>query len=144
MAIVSTDDGRMPFVEEGSRMPVVLERQKRLVDTVDISGWLKAWEIDVAIIEWVHAMPRQGVSSSFTLGRAAGAVEALAMVHAHRVEWVTPKRWKGHFSLSSDKQLSLDKAKRVFGRSFNWTKKADDGIAEAALMCQWFLDTRGK
>ena len=35
------------------------------------------FDIDISIIEKVHAMPRQGVTSSFQFGRSFGALETL-------------------------------------------------------------------
>jgi len=144
LAVVSTDVGRLPYIEEACRMPTVKVRSKTLVDSDELFKWLMAWPIDAAIIEWVHAMPRQGVSSSFSFGRSTGAVEAVAMLVTKRVEFVSSTQWKKHFGLSSSKQASIDLARRLFGKSYTWDKKADDGIAEASLMCRWFLDKQAR
>lgn len=142
LAIVSTDKHRPPIVEEAVRMPMWRERTKKLVDARSIDEWVSAWEPEVAVIEWCHSMIGQGVSSSFSFGRACGAVEAVAMVHAGRIDWVSASVWKKHFGLTSSKQASLDLAKRVYGSSWRWHKKVEDGIAEAALLCQWYLDKK--
>ena len=42
--------------------------------------------------------------------------------------------------LSSDKQQSLDMARIKFGENEMWNVKANDGIAEAALLCLLYLD----
>ena len=125
-------------------MPTVKVRSKTLVDSDELFKWLMAWPIDAAIIEWVHAMPRQGVSSSFSFGRSTGAVEAVAMLVTKRVAFVSSTQWKKHFGLSSSKQASIDLARRLFGKSYTWDKKADDGTAEASLMCRWFLDKQAR
>ena len=100
----------------------------------DVIGWV--------IIEAVHAMPRQGVSSSFSFGRSTGAVEALALAHFERVDWVSPRVWKQHFGLGSEKRASLDTATLLFGQHLKDFILADDGIAEAALIARWFIDVR--
>jgi hypothetical protein len=58
------------------------------------------------------------------------------------VNWVTPQKWKKHFSLSSDKAASLDRARLEFGASSLWTVKANDGIAEAALIALYWHRSR--
>ncbi len=48
------------------------------------------------VIEQVHAMPRQGVTSSFTFGLYTGAAQAL-LYHMFQSppEMIPPSRWKG-------------------------------------------------
>ena len=121
-------------------MPTFQERNKTLVDGNALLEWLSPWDLDQTVIEWVHAMPRQGVSSSFSFGRSTGAVETVARCRSPRTHWVAPALWKKHFGLSSDKGASLDKAKSVFGDTFTWAYKTQDGIAEAALMTRWYVD----
>jgi Holliday junction resolvasome RuvABC endonuclease subunit len=125
---------------DGYRMPTMKLRGKTLVDVVHLDSWLSLWAFDTAVIESVHAMPGQGVSSCFSFGRATGAVEALTMLIADKQVWVAPQAWKKHFGLAKEKQASLDLARMRFGTAFKWTKKADDGIAEAALMVLYWLE----
>ena len=128
-------------IVSGTRMPTFEHRGKKLVSPNGIMAWVGNIKIDAIIIERVHAMPKQGVSSSFTFGRSTGAVEAICgMILQGQLNWVSPQVWKKHYGLSSNKQASLDAAATAFGESFTWTKKADDGIAEASLMALWFID----
>ena len=132
--------GQLTRIEAGIRMPTMQHRGKKLVDGKQMIEFLLRWDVDVMVCEWVHAMPRQGVTSAFSFGRSTGAVEALGLFWAGRAEWVSPQVWKKHYGLSKDKQASLDLAQQKFGDDFVWRKKADDGIAEAALIAHWFLD----
>lgn len=127
---------------KGTRMPIVKIRGKAQVDARAVVRW---WDdclvpFDVAVIEAVHAMPRQGVSSSFQFGRMLGGIEALIYSTGARVDYVTPASWKKAMGLSSDKQASIDAAKIQFGSAADWmiTCKADDGIAEAALIAAYW------
>jgi crossover junction endodeoxyribonuclease RuvC len=142
LAVVEYKPGELPVILGGIRMPTIMERTKTLVDGNTILLWVKPWHIDLTVLEWVSAMPKQGVTSSFSFGRATGAVETVARYKGDRVEWVSPAMWKNHFGLSKDKRASMDKAAHLFGESFEWTRKADDGIAEAALMTHWFVDKK--
>jgi crossover junction endodeoxyribonuclease RuvC len=130
------------IIESGMRMPTVRCGKKKIVDAREINLWLiEVPRIDVAVVESVHAMPKQGVSSSFSFGRNTGAVESLALIHARVVNWVTPQLWKKHFGLSKIKKESIILAQEIYGTRFYWDRLADDGVAEAALMAQWYLDT---
>ena len=130
---------------KGTRMPVVEMRGKKQVDARGVFDW---WgdclvPFDVAGIEAVHAMPRQGVSSSFQFGRMLGGIEALVFSVGRPVHYVTPAAWKRAMGLNSSKQASIDAAKVMFGSAADdlLKRKADDGIAEAALIAEYW---RGK
>lgn len=127
---------------KGTRMPVVKIRGKAQIDARAVVSW---WDdclvpFDAAVIEAVHAMPGQGVSSSFQFGRMLGGIEALVYSTGARVEYVAPASWKKAMGLSSDKQASIDAAKIMFGtRADELLKhKADEGIAEAALIAAYW------
>lgn len=47
-----------------------------------------------ATIERVHSMPAQGVTSTFTFGHAAGAVEGVLAGIGVEAKLVTPQAWK--------------------------------------------------
>ena len=96
---------------------------------------------DVAIVEQVGVMPRQGISSAFSFGWSTGAAvtAAAASCQSEEVVRVTPAKWKGWYGLSSDKRASLELANAYWPDEM-WKVLANDGIAEAALMCQWYVD----
>jgi len=132
---------------KGTRMPIVKVRGKAQVDARIVLEW---WgdcltPFDAAVIEAVHAMPRQGVSSSFQFGRMLGGIEALVSAVGKPVHYVTPASWKKAMGLSSEKQQSIDAAKVMFGADADrmLRYKADDGIAEAALIAAYWRDKVG-
>ena len=51
---------------------------------------------DRIVIEKVHAMPGQGVTSMFNFGYGYGALVALSSVSNARLILVTPQTWKKH------------------------------------------------
>lgn len=120
----------------GTRMPIIKIRAKAQLDARAVLEWWCVADFDVAVIEAVHAMPRQGVTSSFQFGRMLGAIESLVFSVGVPVHYVTPAAWKRAMGLSSDKQQSIDAAKLRFGAAADalLKHKADDGIAEAALI----------
>lgn len=123
------------------RMPIIQHGKRKLVDTAKLDHFFKPDHADQLLfcIEQVSAMPSQGSVSGFNFGRAAGAVEGWALSYGVPVQFVTPQKWKKDLNLSSDKQQSLDRAKLEFGQLKIWDVKANDGIAEAALIALWHL-----
>lgn len=96
------------------------------VDRQDIQG----------VIESVHSMPGQGVSSSFKFGIAFGM--AIAIMERINCPWmlVTPQKWKKEMGLTSDKDLSLNMARELWPEA-PLARKMDNGRAEALLMAEW-------
>ena len=137
-------NGKTPTLLKAMRTPVLFFKKKKVIDVASIMIELQDLAIDIAIIEQVHAMPKQGVSSSFQFGRSYGAAEACCQLLAPKVEYVSPAVWKKAMGLGSEKQSSLDMAKLTFGRNELWNVKANDGIAEAALLCIYLVDKFNK
>jgi crossover junction endodeoxyribonuclease RuvC len=154
MIIIGIDPGQtggVAVLEDGKfsagiRMPILQQGKRKMLDSRELFRWYRQIVPTYRgtpplefVIEQVSAMPRQGVTSSFSFGRITGGVEAWAMSYGLPVHWVTPQVWKKSMQLTSDKQLSLDRAKLEFGDLAPWRVKANDGIAEAALIALWHL-----
>ena len=149
MSILAIDPGQtgglviVDFYQEGPRirtalpMPLTTVNQKKALDIRAVLEWLPVISsIDVGVIELVHAMPKQGVSSSFQFGRMFGAAETVIYL-LDKQAYVSPRTWKKALNLSSDKHASMDLATRIFGKKAAmrwWPLKKDEGIAEAALI----------
>ena len=90
------------------------------------------------IIEQVHSMPGQGVSSTFKFGKnfgiAIGVVNALHLP----LERVTPQKWKQQFQLTGkDKDASRHKATELWpSMAARWKLKKDNGLSDAALIAE--------
>ena len=112
---------------------------KKIVDTKLLYESISAFKIDISIIEKVHAMPRQGVTSSFQFGRSFGSLETLAYLLSQRVDYVAPAVWKKYLGVGSSKKDSLDMARLKFGKNEVWEKKTNDGIAEASLLVLYWI-----
>jgi crossover junction endodeoxyribonuclease RuvC len=94
-----------------------------------------------AIVEDVHAMPKQGVTSMFNFGYNKGWIMGLLYANAIPTELVSPQKWKKIFSLNGEKQKSIERAKQLFPcvslLATPRCKKAHDGLAEALLMAEY-------
>jgi len=139
ISIVETKKNKLPKIVFFLKMPIISMYGKKIIDTKKLFASIKLFEIDVSIIEKVHAMPRQGVTSSFQFGRSFGAIEALAYLLAKRVDYVAPVVWKKYLGIGASKQDSLDMARLKFGNNEIWEKKTNDGIAEASLLALYWI-----
>ena len=144
LAIVESNNNFLPKIIWASKMPVVNIYGKKIIDVMKVSVALQEHSIAVTIIEKVHAMPRQGVSSSFQFGRSFGGIEALSYIYTQRVDYVPPAVWKKSLGLGSSKKDSLDLARLKFGKLNYWDLKSNDGIAEAALLALFWIEKHQK
>ena len=116
---------------------------EQLVDTIKDIAYLKnVLNVDsICILEHVHAMPKQGVSSTFNFGMNFGFIQGVLKAYGIPYELVTPQKWKKEFSCTSDKNTSIDVCKRLFPKvnlkKTERCKKDHDGMAEALLMAEY-------
>ena len=91
--------------------------------------------IECAVMEEVHAMPKDGPVQAFTFGYANGLIKGMLTAYNVAVQMIAPADWKKPFGLSSDKNRSRLVASRFFPKDdAQWSRKMDDGRAEAALL----------
>lgn len=95
----------------------------------------------ICCLEHVHSMPKQGVASSFNFGMNFGWIQGVLQALGVRYELVHPQKWKKEFSVTKDKNTSIEVCKKLFPsvslkRAEN-SKKDDDGFAEALLMAEY-------
>lgn len=111
------------------------------VDVATLAQRIRQMSPDVAVIERVGAMPKQGVSSTFRFGTAYGSVRGVVAALGVPVHLVSPTTWKRHFRLSADKEESRALALRLWPDSGHFSRKKDHGRAEAALIARWGAET---
>ena len=136
--------GGIAFIEQGvvhsvERAPVYKVKEgktvKRYLDCFTILCMLHKYSPSHVYIEKQQAMPNQGVSSTFRTGFGYGIY--IGMLVATEIEYtiVSPRKWKKHYNLSSNKDESRQKASDIFpDASHLWQQKNQDGLAEAALI----------
>ena len=107
---------------------------------IELDGIAQEYEC-ICYLEHVHAMPKQGVSSTFNFGMNFGFIQGVLKAYEIPYELVTPQKWKKEFSCTSDKNTSIEVCKRLFpGVNLKATercKKDHDGIAEALLIAEY-------
>jgi len=109
-----------------------------MVDADGLAWLLTQWAPDEAIIEDVHAMKGQGVSSMFRFGKGAGIiVGVLAGLRIPR-RFVSPQRWKSHYGLGKEKENSRRLAIERFPTfAEQLRRKHDHQRAEAMLIAHY-------
>jgi crossover junction endodeoxyribonuclease RuvC len=126
-------DGR---AESCGDMPVSGEGAGRRVAASVLRGYVHNAVPELAVVERVGAMPKQGVASMFRFGMAYGAALAVPAVLGIAVELVEPSAWKRHFKLiGKDKEASRQKALDLCPDLAGLLRrKMDHGRAEAILI----------
>jgi hypothetical protein len=82
-------------------------------------------------------MPKQGVASTFKFGTAYGALLAVTALCEIPTHLVSPRKWKTHFALDSDKEKSRALAIRLWPGCGFFSRVKDHGRAEAALLARY-------
>ena len=101
-----------------------------------VSDW-QPLEITAAWVEQVHAMPKQGVSSTFTFGMGYGAILGALGALGIPVHHVTPQHWKRTQRVTKDKASSRQRATELWPEQSSWFRLVKhDGRAEAALIAR--------
>lgn len=121
-------------------MPVVKDAKtdKTRLDEKGIVKLIKRHEYYTrfAVLEKVHAMPKDGPVQAHRFGDATGFVRGVLNGRFIHVVQTLPSVWKPLMNLSHDKADSLKKAREMFpSQATNYfSLKKHDGRAEAALL----------
>lgn len=153
MRIVGIDgglDGGLTLLVEGK----VVEREvmpavgdgKRDLDLNRIVWLLEQWAPDHVVFELAHPMPRQGASSTFTIGRCFGMVQGVLAALALPTTLVRARDWQRELFAGlpfhgDTKRASVQTAGRLWP-AVNWRasercRVAHDGLTDSALIAEW-------
>ena len=125
-------------------MPTLYIMKRKQVDGKALTRFFKPIShiIEMAIVEDVHAMPEQGVTSTFRFGYSAGIIMGVLQALGIKTLRVKPSAWKQALGLSRDKAESLSLATKLFPKYKSYFKRAkDDGRAEACLIAHFGMNT---
>lgn len=138
-AIVVLQSGAHPEPIEWMRMPTIKVGKSARVDAAAVRAFLSEYDIGHAYIEKVHAMPGQGVSSTFAFGHAAGVVEGVIASLFIPFTLVTPQSWKKRAGLiGADKDAARSRAIQLWPRWTALNKKGEgQALADAALIARF-------
>lgn len=118
------------------KMPVIKNGTKSVLDLPAIVELMETHRPVFAVLELVHAMPRQGVVSTFTFGQGYGAIKGILAAMRIGYEEITPQKWQrailNGIPVSLGKQRSVAFCSQRFGGS-----KLSDGQADAVCLSLW-------
>mgnify|MGYP003664173614 FL=1 len=145
--------GAVAFLKNGKYlngvdMPIISKGSGSVKNEVNPSALLAFLKTNCPVdedvlvaLERVNAMPGQGVSSVFSLGDSFGTARSCVAACKYELTYVTPRTWKKHFNLTSDKEMCRAAAVKMFPEAELFLKKHADR-AEALLMARWLHDQR--
>jgi crossover junction endodeoxyribonuclease RuvC len=135
LAMLDTDLDALVVCDMPSVLIKVGRHHRRQISEFWLADVLRVYAPDEAWIERVHALPKQGVTSSFSFGLSYGLARGVLAALGVKVTLVTPNEWKRAFRLGPDKAEARVIASRLFpANAHAFTRAKDDGRAEAALL----------
>lgn len=107
-----------------------------------LESWCGSGNQLFAVLEKVHAMPKQGVTSTFKFGMNYGVWRGLLCCLRIPFDEVTPQRWQKALGCLThgDKNISKARAQALFPR----VEKITHRIADALLIAEYCRRTRGQ
>jgi len=132
-AIAVFQDGHPVFVDD-------LRAAGGMVIGAAFAKALTDMRVAHVVIENVHSMPRQGMSSTFKFGMGVGIIHGVTSALRLPVTLVAPVRWKTfHALISRDKDSARQLAIRRWPHlEHHLVRKKDCDRAEALLIGDWF------
>lgn len=113
---------------------------KRQVSASGLADLFIALKPRHVVVEKVHAMPGQGVTSMFSFGRSFGVIEGILAALILPATYVTPTIWTKGIGRGYGKDASRARACELFPQHQKmFARVKDDGRADAALIGAWFL-----
>ena len=110
-----------------------------------LKGWNVEYQVQLVALESVHAMPKQGVSSTFKFGVNFGAWQGILSALGLSYLMPRPTEWQKGLVRKSDgpdpKARSLAVARRLFPDA-ELSRKKDHGRADALLLAWWATQKR--
>ena len=118
-------------------IPTLTIGTKRHIDEYALARIIDDWSkrISEVWIEQVGTRPGEGAVGAFTFGKGYGVLRGICAANFLPMRDVTPAAWKRSLKITGDKDESRARASSHFPRHAGlWTRKKDDGRAEAALI----------
>lgn len=122
-------------------MPTIKTKARQHIAEAELVRLIRTFAPNVAVIEQVHALPKQGVASTFNFGLGYGLVRGVLAALEIPVTFLTPPTWRRIAQVQgNDKNASRLRAMQLFPREAHlFSKVRDHGRAEAALIGYAFL-----
>ena len=111
-----------------------------MLDAVAFAHAIQDMKVERVVVENVHSMPKQGVSSSFKFGMGVGIIHGVAGALRLPLTLVAPPQWKAFHSLHGpNKEASRMLAIRKWPQhNRHLDRRKDADRAEALLIGDWY------
>ncbi len=139
-------DGPNVIVRTVFAMPLMpYTKTKQQVDVEAILAKID-WcihSIDLVVIEQVHSMPKQGVSSTFSFAKNYGTIIGCVQTLRLKYALVTPQKWKAKIleNTLKDKNAAIEYAQKKYPDISLLANKRcrvpSDGLADAICLCDY-------
>lgn len=125
------------------RMPVLTSGGKSVLDLYEIARLINQFNIQLAAVERVGAMPGQGVVSMFNFGQSYGSILGILTALGVPVELVPPKTWQAAILQGFPAELKKKRAIAWAKSRYPDWQKPTDGQADALAIAH-YAQTLGK
>ncbi|ABW29234.1 RuvC family protein [Acaryochloris marina] len=134
--------GGIAFQNHQATIAKPLPTSGKDLDLVTLATWVEAAQPQLAIVEKVGAMPKQGVASTFKFGSGYGGLLGICAALQIPVELVTPQRWKRVVlaGTTKDKDAAIAYCRRAFPDIEliqPGCRKPHDGVADALCLLKF-------
>jgi crossover junction endodeoxyribonuclease RuvC len=145
VTVLDTELGTLEVFDTPTAVVKIGGRQVRRIIPAAFARMLGAYRVDFAALERVHAMPKQGLSSTFAFGHCFGVIEGVLCGLNIPYEMIEPQKWQALARVPNGKDGSRMRACQLFpayAELFAMVK--DHGRSDAALIAYAFtkLDAR--
>jgi crossover junction endodeoxyribonuclease RuvC len=132
-AVAVFHDGTPVFVDD-------IRTVNGMLDSTAFAHALQDMKVEHMVVENVHSMPKQGLSSTFKFGMGVGIIHGVAGALRLPLTLVTPSQWKAHHGLKGpDKEAARALAIRRWpDHNRRLERKKDADRAEALLIGDWY------
>jgi hypothetical protein len=135
-AVAVFSDGTPLFVDD-------IRTAYGMIDCPTFARALRQMKVERIVVENVHAMPKQGISSTFRFGMGCGIIHGIAGALQLPLTLVAPTQWKAYHHLNADKEKARALAiQRWPEHSHRLERKKDVNRAEAMLIGDWYYARR--
>jgi len=135
---VLSDTGELSAIYD---MPIMtVGKGKSQVDGKSVADILKQYQPCTVILEFVSAMPGQGVTSMFNFGVGYGIVQGILCTLSIPWKQVRSDVWKRQYGLlKQDKDMARTVAKRLYPQA-ELNMKKHIGRADALLIARYGME----
>lgn len=144
VTVLDTDLGTLEIFDTPTALVKVGTRQVSRILPAAFARQLQLHNVDFAALERVHAMPKQGLSSTFAFGHCYGVMEGVLSALQIPYELIEPQKWQALAGVPKGKDGSRARAVQLFPAYAElFIRKSDHGRSDAALIAYAFTKLGG-